>query len=149
MRLIKNKHLIPALVLSFLGFVDAAYLTVVHFRNQLPNCSLVSGCDIVTTSSFSTLFGLPIALFGALFFLALSFFAILIITHPHKRWVHWFSIAAFMGFLVSLFLFLIQIVVIKAICQYCVSSEVISLLIYVLSMRMVKHVKKGESLGHF
>jgi uncharacterized membrane protein len=148
MRLIKNKHLIPALALSFLGFIDAAYLTVVHYRNQLPNCSIVKGCDVVTTSQFSTVAGIPIALFGALFFLALCFFAILIITHPHKRWVHWFSAAAFTGFLFSLLLFLIQLVIIKAFCQYCVGSEIISLLIYILSARMVKHVRKGEALGH-
>jgi len=149
MRLAKNKHLIPALILSFLGFLDAAYLTILHFRHVLPNCSIVKGCDIVTTSGFSTLGGIPISLFGALFFLALSFFAILIITHPHKKWVRWFTAAAFTGFLVSLFLFLLQIVILKAICQYCIGSEAISLLIYVLSVGMIRHVKKGEKLGHF
>ncbi|PJA91603.1 MAG: hypothetical protein CO135_00385 [Candidatus Levybacteria bacterium CG_4_9_14_3_um_filter_35_16] len=149
MRLVKNKHLIPALALSFLGFIDATYLTIVHYRNLLPNCSIVKGCDIVTTSQFSTLGGIPISLFGALFFLALSFFAILIITHPHKRWVSWFATTAFTGFLVSLFLFLLQIVILKAICQYCIGSEAISLLIYILSVRMIRHVRKGEKLGHF
>lgn len=149
MRLVKNKHLIPALALSFLGFIDATYLTVVHYRNLLPNCSIVKGCDIVTTSQFSTLGGVPIALLGALFYLALSFFAILIITHPHKKWVRWFTAAAFTGFLVSLFLFLLQIVILKAICQYCIGSEAISLLIYILSIRMIRHVKNGEKLGHF
>jgi len=149
MRLAKNKHLIPALILSFLGFLDAAYLTILHFRHVLPNCSIVKGCDIVTTSGFSTLGGIPISLFGALFFLALSFFAILIITHPHKKWVRWFTAAAFTGFLVSLFLFLLQIVILKAICQYCIGSEAISLLLYVLSVGMIRHVKKGEKLGHF
>src|SRR5665811_1198486 len=86
MHLVKNRHLIPALVLSFLGFIDASYLTIVHYRDALPNCSILKGCDIVTTSALSTIGGIPIALFGALFYLALSFFAILIITHPHKTW---------------------------------------------------------------
>jgi uncharacterized membrane protein len=149
MKLIKNKHLIPALALSFLGFIDAAYLTIVHYRSQVPNCSIVKGCDVVTTSQFSAVGGVPIALFGALFFLALSFFAILIITHPHKRWIKWFSIAAIAGFFVSILLFLIQLIIVKAFCQYCIGSEIISLLIYILSVGMTKHVKKGEALGHF
>jgi len=145
MRLVKNKHLIPALVLSFLGFIDASYLTIVHYRDLLPSCSVLKGCDIVTTSAFSTVGGIPIALFGALFYLALSFFAILIITHPHKKWVELFTFFAYIGFLISLFLFLIQIVILKAVCQFCISSEIISFLIYILSIGMTRHVRNAES----
>ncbi|HZJ18169.1 MAG TPA: vitamin K epoxide reductase family protein [Patescibacteria group bacterium] len=144
MHLVKNRHLIPALVLSFLGFIDASYLTIVHYRDALPNCSILKGCDIVTTSALSTIGGIPIALFGALFYLALSFFAILIITHPHKTWVQLFSLTAYLGFLVSLFLFLLQIIVLRAICQYCIGSEIISFLIYLFAINMVRHVKKVE-----
>lgn len=144
MRLVKNKHLIPALFLSFIGFADAFYLTIIHYQDILPNCSVLKGCDIVTTSAFSAINGVPIALFGTLFYLALSFFAILIITHPHKNWVKMFSLLAYFGFLISLFLFLIQIIVIRAICQFCVSSEIISFLIYLLSIRMTKQARKAE-----
>ncbi|MFH1187123.1 MAG: vitamin K epoxide reductase family protein [Candidatus Levyibacteriota bacterium] len=149
MHLVKNKYLIPALALSFIGFIDASYLTIVHYRDLLPSCSLLNGCDIVATSVFSTIGSVPIALLGALFYLALSFFAILIITHPHKNWIKMFSFIAYFGFLISLFLFLIQIVVLEAICQYCIGSEIISLLIYILSTRMTKHVRKAEKQGYF
>jgi uncharacterized membrane protein len=149
MKLIKNKHLIPAFILSFLGFVDAAYLTIIHYRSQVPNCSIVKGCEVVTTSQFSTLFGIPIAIFGALFFLVLSIFAILIITHPHKRWVHYFSWAALAGLIISLILFLIQLIILKAFCQFCVGTEIISLIVFSISVAMVSHVRKGEKLGHF
>jgi uncharacterized membrane protein len=144
MRLVKNKHLIPALILSLIGFADASYLTIIHYRDILPSCSVLKGCDIVTRSVFSTIGGVPIALFGALFYLALSFFAILIITHPLKKWVKIFSLIAYLGFLVSLFLFLLQIIVIRVTCQFCVSSEVISFLIYILAISMTRHVKKTE-----
>lgn len=144
MSLVKNRHLIPALFLSFIGFIDASYLTIIHYRDVLPSCSVLKGCDIVTTSVFSTIGNVPIALFGTLFYLVLSFFAILIITHPHKNWVKLFSATAYLGFLVSLFLFLIQVLILKAICQFCVSSEIISFLIYLLSIRMTKQVRKAE-----
>ena len=39
------------LVLSFLGFLDSAYLTVAHYRGEAPPCSLLEGCERVTNST--------------------------------------------------------------------------------------------------
>ena len=56
-------------VLAFLGFLDAVYLTVLHYKNAIPPCTIAHGCETVLTSSYATIFGIPIALIGAGFYL--------------------------------------------------------------------------------
>lgn len=43
------------LALSFLGFIDATYLTVVHYTGANLPCRIFDGCDTVTTSPYSML----------------------------------------------------------------------------------------------
>src|SRR5690242_13943731 len=57
-------------IVSFLGFTDAAYLSAKAILGETPTCVIFSGCDTVTTSVYSHLGPIPIAVFGALFYLA-------------------------------------------------------------------------------
>jgi uncharacterized membrane protein len=61
--------LIALLVLAFLGFLDASYLTILHYKNTIPPCTL-HGCEVVLTSKFAVFLGLPLGLYGALYYLA-------------------------------------------------------------------------------
>ena len=46
-------------IVALIGFADASYLTVEHYRNVIPPCT-TSGCETVLTSSYSTiLHGFP------------------------------------------------------------------------------------------
>ena len=53
------------ILIASIGFVDATYLSVLHFQGNSPNCTLIDGCEIVTTSFYSEIFGVPVALGGA------------------------------------------------------------------------------------
>lgn len=55
------------LLFGFLGFLDSLYLTIQHYQHAIPPCT-VGGCETVLTSSFATLWGIPVALLGAVFY---------------------------------------------------------------------------------
>src|SRR3989344_5596529 len=58
------------LLFGFIGFADATFLTIKHYTGTPLPCSFLNGCDTVTNSLYSTIGGLPVALLGALFYLA-------------------------------------------------------------------------------
>ncbi len=118
------------LILSILGFFDSAYLTIVHYKNIVPPCTIAKGCETVLTSQFSEIFGIPVALVGALYFLFLIFVIL-----QNGRLFRYFKFFAFLGVVVSLYFFYTQAFILKAFCQYCILSEIIILGIFILSFK--------------
>lgn len=142
MNLIKNKLIVYSLILSFLGFIVATYLSVIHFKNAIPPCHITSNCEKVLTSEFASIGPIPLALFGSFFYLALIILCILILTHYKKIFLDLFYVASVVGFGVSIILLLIQAYVINAFCQYCLTSEAISTGIVVLAFMKYRQDKK-------
>jgi uncharacterized membrane protein len=73
----KDKLLIVVLVL---GIIDAAYLTVVHFLPSALLCPTIGttvNCESVLGSSFATVFGVPLAVLGLVWFVASLLFVLL------------------------------------------------------------------------
>lgn len=139
MKLIKNKYILPLIgFLAFLGFLDATYLTILHYKNVIPPCSVIRGCETVLTSQFATLWGIPIALFGVLFYIAVISVCILFYHHSRKIFANAIFFIASTGIVVSTILFYIQMAILKTFCQYCLISESINLLIFFLSYLLIK-----------
>lgn len=120
-----------ALILSIAGFFDASYLTILHYKNIIPPCTIALGCETVLTSQFATIFGIPIALFGSLFFLTLIFLLLL-------GFLKYFKLLILSGVLVSVILIYIQAFILHAFCQYCLLNEAIIFAIFILSFRLRK-----------
>ena len=59
------------LPVSFLGFIDASYLTIKHFVGTPLPCSVLKVCEEVTTSQYSVIGGVPVAMLGAIYYLAI------------------------------------------------------------------------------
>ena len=136
----RSNTIIAFLVLttSFAGFIDAAYLAVEHYRHAVPPCTIVSGCERVTTSVFSQIAGIPISIPGMLYYLTL-FVATLIFLDSKKTWVmKWASYFTFGGLAVSLVLVYIQLFIIHAICLYCMFSALTSAILFVLGVVFLK-----------
>jgi uncharacterized membrane protein len=64
-------------IISFVGFLDALYLTAEHYRGVAVVCSFFEGCGAVTSSKYAVLFGFPISLYGAFFYLVVFYSSIL------------------------------------------------------------------------
>src|SRR3989344_9051477 len=68
---------IAILIISAIGFADATYLTTQHFLGSPVACSILKGCEQVTTSPYSVIFGIPIALLGSLYYLTILILAVI------------------------------------------------------------------------
>jgi len=118
--------------LAYAGFVVSAYLTIVHFRGYVSPCYVVQGCETVQTSKYSVILGVPVALAGAVYFGLLFYFTVGLL-HSSALWlVRAFKVLSFLGALAVIPLFLLQAIVLKAFCSYCLATEVLMLAIWVL-----------------
>lgn len=121
---------IALMLLSIAGFFDSSYLTILHYKNIVPPCTITKDCEVVLNSQFSTVLGIPIALFGSLFFLALIF---LLLLNKWNQAFKYFKLLTLLGLIASVILFCIQAFVLHSFCQYCLLSEIITLAIFILS----------------
>lgn len=123
-----------ALGIAGLGFIDATFLTIQHYTSFTLPCSITHGCELVTTSPYSFILGVPVALLGALYYVGvlLAVYASLEFTKPH--WLKWVAIATTTGFLFSAWFVYLQLFVIHAICQYCMLSALTSTSLFVASV---------------
>jgi uncharacterized membrane protein len=136
-----RKVALPLIILlAFVGFLDATYLTAEHYAGRVPPCSVLSGCETVTTSEYATFLGVPISLFGAGYFLAIVLLAVALM-QTHRRTVLYAGAAlAGGGFVAALVLFYLQLFVLEAICLYCALSDSISIILFILFMLLLKYI---------
>lgn len=124
------------LAVSALGFLDAAYLTIEHFRGSIPPCA-IQGCEIVLTSAQSKIAGIPVALLGALYYLALLILSISFFDSKKESIIRFTSKLTPLGFIASLYFVYLQFSVIKEICQYCMVSAGTSTLLFITGMYII------------
>lgn len=144
LKVIPKKIVVAVLVISFLGLLDASYLTAKHYSGSPINCSILEGCEQVTTSQYSTIFGIPIALGGAVYYLMIFVLSFLYLDTKNSKFFSVIPTLATIGFLASLGLVYLQIFVIKAICIYCMGSAVTSTILFILSVLIIKKNARGS-----
>lgn len=133
---------------GFIGFLDSAYLTITHFIGEPVTCGFFTGCELVTSSEYSAIAGIPIALFGALYYL---FWVLLTVWHLDSKNPVFFRILPLTaaGFGASLILIGIQVFIIHAICVYCMLSAASSTALFILSFILRKaRSDKTPALTH-
>lgn len=110
----------PLLALGVLGCALAGYLSWTSWSGgSVQGCSAGSGCDLVLSSRWATLLGLPTAFWGLLTYAALA--GIAFIADAHRQWRLAWTLA-FFGALYSAYLTTISVVVLGATCPYCLTS---------------------------
>jgi len=122
-----TKRMLLAL-LAVVGLFLSAYLTLFKWGYIGHLACATGSCEVVQMSRWSTLFGLPVAAWGAAFYLTVLIVA-LVATQPQfadSRGVSWLLLALTgWGTLFSAYLTGLEFFVIHAICQYCVTSAVL------------------------
>jgi uncharacterized membrane protein len=120
------------LALCFLGFLDSAYLTIEHYRGVAPPCSFLEGCERVTTSPYSRLLGVPVALAGALYYLALLLLTVFALEEGSMRAFRAALALAPLGFLATLWFVFAQAFILRAFCLFCLFSAATSTALFML-----------------
>src|SRR5574343_486749 len=120
-------------VIVVLGFADAAYLTASHYLSLPLPCGASQGCDIVTKSSWSEFMGIPVALFGALYYCFLLIITIFALDTHSVKAARLASYITIIGLISSAYFMIVQFFVIGAICLYCTASAIFCLTLFILS----------------
>jgi uncharacterized membrane protein len=126
---------LTTLVLSVLGLVDSSYQCYADLTGTgLAGCSTrADACVVVQHSTEAYIFGIPVAVFGVVFYV----FMVAICSPPawrsQPRAVHRARLAAAvigMGFV--LYLIYAELIEVGQICPYCTSVHVITFLLFSL-----------------
>ena len=126
------------IVVSLIGFLDATYLTTKHYLRTPINCSVFNGCEEVTTSKYSTVAGIPVALLGAIYYLTIFILGIAYVDTKKEALAYFAARLTLIGFIVSLWLVYLQFFVLHALCLYCLVSAVTSTTLFVLGFFVLR-----------
>lgn len=130
--------------IAMVGAVVTAYLTVVKLTGNASACP-TKGCDIVLSSPYATVLGLPLALFGLIAYGTMALLALAPLsanpkTEPQRYnqiqdWTWPLLFAGGTAMLVfSLYLMYLLAFEIQAVCVYCVASALLSASLFVLAL---------------
>ena len=130
--------IIAILVVTTIGFLDAAYLTYVHY-NGLKGLICAgahdgkSSCETVQSSTWSKVAGIPVALLGLIGYIGLyvSYYIAARVDGESGRALG-FGIAL-IGFGFSMYLTYRELFTIHAVCEWCVGSAVCMTILVVLT----------------
>ncbi|MDA1060357.1 MAG: vitamin K epoxide reductase family protein [bacterium] len=129
------------IIISFIGFLDTSYLTISHYTGLDLGCSITKGCESVTTSAYSVIYGIPLSLLGLLYYFTILFLSLLYYDTKNRKILSFIPPLTTVGFLFSLWLVYLQIFVIEAICQYCMLSAITSTILFILGLFVLKYKK--------
>jgi len=124
---------VASIVVAVIGLGIAAYLTVVHYAGDAPVCAIAHGCATVQKSDYAMLAGVPVALLGALGYIAIL--AALIRDDENARTAAVFLSLVGLGF--SGWLTYVEIVKLDAICIWCVGSAICMTILTALTVSRV------------
>jgi uncharacterized membrane protein len=125
-------------VLCLAGIGASAYLTVEHYSSSpsyaCPESATIN-CLKVTTSSYSELLGIPVALLGLLFFLAMTPLCLPIAWRWDNPWVPRLRLAGItLGVAFVIYLVWAELFRIDAICLWCTGVHVVTLALFAVVM---------------
>ncbi len=122
-------------LLSFLGFLDATYLTITHYTGGILPCAIGS-CEQVTSSIYATIGPIPVALLGIVYYLAILLFTTASLAGSNDVWLQRAAKLSVIGLLASLWFIFAQAFLIKAWCLYCLGSALISTLLFLIGLKI-------------
>ena len=144
----RSRYLIGAI--AIVGAINTGYITYNKLFGGETACP-TSGCEQVLSSPYAEIFGLPLALFGLLAYLAMAAFALApLAINPEKNqqtrngienttWLFLFmgatAMLVFSGYL--MFIMFSQFVAqygVGGICYYCVASALFALSLFILTL---------------
>jgi uncharacterized membrane protein len=121
-------------ILALAGLAVAGYLTWVHFDDAALVCVAGGGCETVQESEYAEIASIPVAMLG------LGAYAIVLglvaWDTPNARLGA--AMLALVGLVFSLYLLVLQLFVIDAVCVWCLANDVViaPLLAVVTALRL-------------
>lgn len=131
-----------SVIITVIGLAVSIYMTIFKLTGNETMCVGNGGCATVNASPYAEIQGIPVAAVGVGGYLALL--AVLVLELKGGRFFKknatllTFGLAL-TGFLFTLYLIYLEIFVIKALCPFCVTSQIAMTVLFILAViRLVK-----------
>ena len=126
---------IASLVLCIYGLGASMYLTFTHFEPKALACAsnATFNCEKVTQSPQSVIVGIPVAFLGLAFFVPMLVACLPVAWRTADRRVHLVRLVmAVTGVGMIIYLIIAELFLIKAICLWCSSVHIATLLLFII-----------------
>lgn len=130
--------LVILLILAAAGVIDSAYLTYKHYAvDASVTCGfgIFAECGRVLKSSYSQIIGVPLALLGFLYYCSLFIVLVALTFREIKLAKFTVLLLTFAGLFTSVYLVYIQVLILNALCLYCIISAVLSITLFALAQK--------------
>jgi uncharacterized membrane protein len=132
--------------LGLVGLADSLYLLFERATGSPVRCGpFGGGCNVVATSPYAAIYGVPVALLGALFYGGLAVGALLLYRRPSDRLALAGVALTALGFAASMYFDYLQLFVIVAYCIYCQLSMIVSVSAFALGLAVWRERGRGEA----
>jgi uncharacterized membrane protein len=120
---------------------DSIYLTIEHFQDAPVPCGITGGCEVVLTSAYATIAGVPLSLLGAVaYFVAFS--SAILAAYGNRLMWKLFGVQAGLMAAFSVYLLYLQAFVISnanvpwrdRFCQFCLLSAATSVTLFAIAL---------------
>lgn len=129
------------IALAVVGLLVSIYMTVYKVTSNEAMCVGSSGCSEVNASRYSEVNGIPVAVLGVVGYaaiLALLFLEQKSVFFQENGTMMFFGISL-VGFLFTLYLIYVEVALIKAYCPFCLTSQGVMSIIFIISViRLVR-----------
>lgn len=141
LRIVPNSLTIFLLIVSLFGFIDASYLTIEHFLGAIPPCSVLQGCEIVLTSKYAQVFGIPVSLLGSMYYLLIMIGLYTYLDTKNTKYLKFALLLTFPGFIMTSGMMYIMAFILKSYCLYCLGSALTSTILFITTLIILRKYK--------
>lgn len=125
---------IVILILSILGILITAYITIAHSLKKQVICPINSkSCNIVLDSKYSRTFGIKNEVIGLLYYIIILTTVLII---PSVNTILAAKLISILAATYSLLLLAIQLRILKNYCSWCITTAIINILLVLSLVRL-------------
>jgi uncharacterized membrane protein len=130
-----------AIVLTIIGLLVSIYMTIYKITSNDSMCVGSGDCKTVNASRYAEVYGIPVAVLGVAGYSAIL--AVLFLERRPGFFQENGSLLFFglslTGFLFTLYLIFVEVALIKAYCPFCITSQTVMTIIFIISVvRLVR-----------
>lgn len=125
-----------SIALAIVGLLVSIYMTIYKLTSNNAMCLGSGDCSTVNASKYSEVYGIPVAVLGII-----GYAAILGVHFLENRGAFFKQNAALLifgmaltGFLFTIYLIYVEIALIKALCPFCVASQITMTVLFIISL---------------
>ncbi len=125
-----------SIALVVIGLLVSVYMTVYKLTENNAMCLGSGDCSTVNASKYSEIYGIPVGLVGVVGYAAILILHLLENRNDFMRRnaILFIFGLALTGFLFTVYLIYVEFAILKALCPFCLASQIAMTLIFIISV---------------